>query len=48
MFNDYYHKVPIIKANDREKKARLKLIQAISQVLENGTYLLGFKLVEDM
>jgi arginyl-tRNA synthetase len=47
-FNDYYHKVPIIKADDKEKKARLKLIQAISQVLKNGTYLLGFELVEDM
>jgi|AntRauTorckE6833_2_1112554.scaffolds.fasta_scaffold00060_19 arginyl-tRNA synthetase len=47
-FNDYYHKVPILKANDKEKKARLKLIQAISQVLENGTYLLGFELVQDM
>ncbi|MCF7794733.1 arginine--tRNA ligase [Patescibacteria group bacterium] len=47
-FNDYYHKVPIIKAGDKEKKARLKLIQAIKQVLENGTYLLGFELVEDM
>lgn len=47
-FNDYYHKVPIIKTNDKEKKARLKLLQAISQVLENGAYLLGFELVKDM
>jgi len=47
-FNDYYHKVPIIKANDKEKKARLKLLQALSQVLENGAYLLGFELVQDM
>lgn len=48
MFNDYYHKVPIIKTEDKERKARLKLIQAISQVLENGSYLLGFELVQDM
>ena len=47
-FNDYYHKVPIIKAGDKEKKARLKLLQAVNQVLENGTYLLGFKLVKEM
>ena len=47
-FNDYYHKVPIIKASDNERKARLKLLQSISQVLENGTHLLGFKLVKDM
>jgi arginyl-tRNA synthetase len=48
MFNDYYHKVPIIKAGEKERKARLKLLQAVSQVLENGTYLLGFELVKDM
>jgi arginyl-tRNA synthetase len=48
MFNDYYHKVPIIKAGEKERKARLKLLQAVSQVLENGTYLLGFELVNDM
>jgi arginyl-tRNA synthetase len=47
-FNDYYHKVPIIKASEKESKARLKLLEAINQVLENGTYLLGFKLVKEM
>ncbi len=46
--NDYYHSVNILKADKKIKKARLALIRAISQVLENGFEILGFDFLEEM
>lgn len=48
LFNDYYHLVPILKADYSEKIGRLRLISAVRQVLENGLLLLGINTLEEM
>jgi arginyl-tRNA synthetase len=48
LFNDYYHQVPVLKAGAEVKNARLSLLAAVRRVLENGMYLLGIKMVEEM
>lgn len=47
-FNDYYHQVPVIKAEPETRAARLALIGAVSQVLANGLGLLGIETMEEM
>ena len=47
-FNDYYHSVQILKADEKEKKSRLTLIFNIRQVLKNGLNILGIKAVDEM
>jgi len=47
-FNDYYHRVPILKAETNERQFKLSLISAIALVLEKGTELLGFETVQKM
>jgi len=47
-FNDYYHSVPVLKAEKEIRNARLSLITAVSQVLKNGLDLLGIKVVSEM
>lgn len=46
--NDYYHQVNILKAEKSLRKARLSLIKAISQVMQNGFRLLGLPILEEM
>lgn len=46
--NNYYHTVPILKAKAEARQARLRLIMAVKQVLENGLELLGIETVEKM
>lgn len=46
--NDYYHEVPILKAESKTRQARLSLIKAITQVLNNGFNLLGMPVIEEM
>ncbi|MDP3900553.1 MAG: arginine--tRNA ligase [bacterium] len=46
-FNDYYHQTPILKA-EAEKAFRLALIEAVAQVVQQGSHLLGFETVEKM
>ncbi|MEI6529523.1 MAG: arginine--tRNA ligase [Candidatus Falkowbacteria bacterium] len=48
LFNDYYHGVNILKAEPRIRRARLALIKAVAQVLNNGFNVLGLKVVEEM
>ena len=48
LFNDYYHKTSILNSEEEEKKARLALLGAVSQVLKNGLELLGIKVVDEM
>jgi len=48
LFNDYYHEVNILKAAPRVRKARLALIKAVAQVLENGFGVLGIKALKEM
>ncbi|MDD5291070.1 MAG: arginine--tRNA ligase [Patescibacteria group bacterium] len=47
-FNDYYHSVPVLKADDDVRSARLAMLSAISQVLANGLELLGIEALEEM
>ena len=46
--NDYYHEINILKSAAATKKARLVLVRAVSQVLQNGLALLGIKTLEEM
>jgi len=46
--NDYYHAVPVLKAKTEIRQARLALIMAVKQVLENGLGLLGIETMEEM
>ncbi len=48
MFNDYYHSIPVIGAEDNVRDSRIALIQVISQVIANGLDILGIKTVEKM
>jgi len=47
-FNDYYHQVPVLKAEKEIREARLGLIMAVSQIIQNGLKLLGIEVVEEM
>ncbi len=47
-FNDYYHSVPVLKTKIDVRLARLTLITAVKQVLENGLKLLGIETIEKM
>ena len=47
-FNDYYHSVPVLKAKTAVRQARLALISAVRQTLENGLKLLGIEVMEEM
>ena len=47
-FNEFYHACPILKEKEDVKKARLLLITAVKQVLENGLSLLGIETLEKM
>ncbi|MFA6551084.1 MAG: arginine--tRNA ligase, partial [Patescibacteria group bacterium] len=47
-FNDYYHRVPILKAEAGEREFKLALIGALALILKQGAELLGFETVERM
>lgn len=46
--NDYYHEINILKSEPSVRRARLALIKATAQVLNNGFNILGLKTVEEM
>ncbi|MEA3398395.1 MAG: arginine--tRNA ligase [Patescibacteria group bacterium] len=48
IFNDYYHKISVLKAEKDVREARLALILSISQVIKNGLNLLGIETVNEM
>lgn len=48
IFNDYYHEVPIMKADPAVRAARIGLLRSLRQVLNNGFVLLGFDYLEEM
>ncbi|RMF05274.1 arginine--tRNA ligase [Candidatus Woesearchaeota archaeon] len=48
MFNEFYHKHPVLKAEEEVRRARLALLDSIRQVMENGLYLLGIDVLEKM
>jgi len=47
-FNDFYECVPVLKANEDVKNARLVLVEAVRTVLKNALYLLGMEAPEKM
>lgn len=48
LFNDYYHQVPVLKAEEAVKQARLVLVSGFGQVIKNGLGVLGIGVVEEM
>jgi arginyl-tRNA synthetase len=47
-FNNYYHHVPILKADVKTRNARLLLIACIQKVIAQGLFLLGIEAPEKM
>jgi arginyl-tRNA synthetase len=47
-FNDFYESVPVLKAEEDVKNARLVLVQAVRTVLRNALYLLGIDAPDKM
>lgn len=47
-FNEFYQAVPVLKAEDDLKNARLRLVEAIKIVLESGFKILGIPALEKM
>jgi arginyl-tRNA synthetase len=48
-FNSFYNTVPVLKTAKKADKAyRLKIVQATSQILQNGLALLGINVAEEM
>ena len=47
-FHSYYEQVPILKADEKIRRARLDLIRAVAQVIKIGLELLGVKTPEKM
>jgi arginyl-tRNA synthetase len=48
LFNDYYHEVNILKADQKTRRARLLLARSVAQVIFNGFKILGLKALEEM
>jgi arginyl-tRNA synthetase len=46
--NDYYHSINILKSAANLRRARLALVKAVAQVLDNGCAILGFGVLEEM
>ncbi|MDO8656095.1 MAG: arginine--tRNA ligase [Nanoarchaeota archaeon] len=47
-FNEFYHACPVISEDKELMKARLALVDAVRQVLENGLHLLGIEAPKEM
>jgi arginyl-tRNA synthetase len=47
-FNAFYHELPVLKAKLDVHAARLELLKAVKQVLNNGLELLGLPILEEM
>jgi len=47
-FNEFYQALPVLKAKEETKNARLALVEAVSIVLERSLYLLGMEVLERM
>lgn len=48
IFNNYYHRTPVIQSSVEQKMFRLMLVKAVSVVLKNGLRLLGIEAPERM
>lgn len=47
-FNTFYHKLPVLNADDKLLVARLALVKATGITISNGLYLLGIPVLEEM
>jgi arginyl-tRNA synthetase len=47
-FNEYYHRVPVLKADPETMKARLLILDSIRVVLASSLGLLGIEALEEM
>ncbi len=47
-FNSFYQSIPVLKADKKLKEARLALVAATAQVMQNGLHLLGIETLERM
>jgi len=47
-YNDYYHQIPVLKAETKLKNARLMLSGAVAQTIKNGLEMLGIETMEEM
>lgn len=48
LFNSFYHKLPVLKAEPELRKARLMLVEATSIVIANALRLLNIPILEEM
>jgi arginyl-tRNA synthetase len=48
ILNDYYHAIPVLKADEKTKNARLTLLNSVAETLKNGLGLLGIETVDEM
>ncbi|MBL7058780.1 arginine--tRNA ligase, partial [Patescibacteria group bacterium] len=48
LINDYYHAIPILKANKERKNAKILLVKSSNQIIKNGLNLLGIEVLEEM
>jgi len=48
LFNEFYHKSPVITADEKTKVARLALVESVSIIIKNGLNLLGIDVLEKM
>jgi arginyl-tRNA synthetase len=46
--NNYYHEVPVLKAEEKVRDARLVLISCVKSVLASGLSLIGIAAPEEM
>ena len=47
-FNHFYQTLQVLKAEEKLKMARLKLVESVMRVLSIGLYLLGIPVLEKM
>ena len=47
-FNEFYHRYPVLKVDNKTRDARLILVKTVNQVLDNGLKLLGIQPLEKM
>lgn len=48
-FNGFYNSVPVLRTDDlKQKKERLKIVEATAQILRNGLEILGVEVTEEM
>ena len=48
IFNNFYHEHSVLKADEKIKLFRLKLIGLVEQVMSKGLHLLGIETVSKM